>query len=180
MHGTEAIAWNTYEEGSHILLHNLFKSCPHIQYWESFMIRGVDHVLSYFHEEIKRRRPKQRSSLKIKFWRWDRKKGVVERGRITPYTTKPNCYMDEIYLVDCGWDLADCGWDLAYCGWMRSSRMWMRSSRLVEASDSQCKSRSSPGLDSCMLRYSRIWEATDEAVLNYINLKNNKKHFLNY
>jgi hypothetical protein len=42
------------------------------------------------------------NGLHEKFRRGDRKKRVVERGRITPYTTKPNCYMDDIYLVDRG------------------------------------------------------------------------------
>ncbi len=50
--------------------------------------------------------------------------------------------------------------------WMRSSRGWMRSSRAVRASGCQCQSRNSPEFDPRILRYSGIWGAADEAVLN--------------
>jgi hypothetical protein len=42
----------------------------------------------------------------------------------------------------------------------------MRSSLVVRASDCQCRSRNSHGFDPNILRYSGIWVAANEAVLN--------------
>ncbi len=50
--------------------------------------------------------------------------------------------------------------------------MWMRSSQGVKASDCQCRSRNSPGLDPSILR---IWGAADEAVLNTVHRKKIQK-----
>ncbi len=64
------------------------------------------------------------------------------------------------------------GWDLAE--WVRSSRVeWDLaeldgSSRTVSASDSQCRSRNSPGFDPSILRHSGIWGAADETVLKIV------------
>ncbi len=52
-----------------------------------------------------------------------------------------------------------------------SEHMWMRSSRVVRASDCQCRSRNSPGLNPSILRHSGIWGASDEAVLNKVHIK---------
>ncbi len=52
---------------------------------------------------------------------------------------------------------------------------WMRSSRVVKTSDCQCRSRKSPGFNPSILRHSRIWGAADEAVLNNVRKKINKK-----
>jgi hypothetical protein len=44
----------------------------------------------------------------------------------------------------------------------------MRTSRVVKASDCQCQSRNSPGIDHSILQHSGIGGAADEAVLNKI------------
>jgi hypothetical protein len=44
----------------------------------------------------------------------------------------------------------------------------MRSSLVVRASDFQCQSRNSPGVDPSILRHSGIWGAADEAMLNTV------------
>jgi hypothetical protein len=59
--------------------------------------------------------------------------------------------------------------------WMRfrprSSRQRMRSSRMVRAPDCQCQSGNTPGFNPSILRLSRIWGASDEAVLNIVHKK---------
>ena len=59
--------------------------------------------------------------------------------------------------------------------WMRCSREWMRCSRVARASDSQCLSNKCPGFDPSILRHSGIRGAADEAVLNTVHTRQNKK-----
>ncbi len=49
------------------------------------------------------------------------------------------------------------------------------STRVVKMSGCQCQSRNSPGFDPSVLRYSGIWGAADEAVLNNANNKRKLK-----
>ncbi len=58
------------------------------------------------------------------------------------------------------------GWMRSSLLWMRSSLVWMRSSLVVWPSDCQCRR---PGFDPRILRYSGIWGATDEAVMNTVH-----------
>ncbi len=57
--------------------------------------------------------------------------------------------------------------------WSSIMEMWMRSSLVVRASDCQCRSCNSPGLDPSILQHSGIRGAADEAVLNTAHRKNN-------
>ncbi len=51
----------------------------------------------------------------------------------------------------------------------------MRSSLVVRASDCQCTSCNGPGFDPSIRRHSGIWGAADEAVLNNVRRKKEKK-----
>ncbi len=57
---------------------------------------------------------------------------------------------------------------------MRSSLVRMRSSLVDRASDCQCTSCNGPGFDPSIRRYSGIWGAVDEAVLNIVRKKKKK------
>ncbi len=51
----------------------------------------------------------------------------------------------------------------------------MRSNLVVRASDCQCTSCNGPGFDPSIRRHSGIWGAADEAVLNIVRTKRQKK-----
>ncbi len=65
--------------------------------------------------------------------------------------------LDGRVALRCGWDLAECGWDLAE--WLE-----LLTANAVVATY--------PGFDPSIFRYSGIWGAVDEAVLNIVHKEN--------